>query len=109
MTYLIPLPQIPALLVMSLMQTAGHTTVVLTVRYLPLPTAEFNKVDEKWNGIQSCALIPSGEKWNEIQLCVLIPSGEKWNGIQLCLFNSTGREMEWNTVVCTKSIGREVK
>ena len=84
MTYLIPLPQIPALLVMSLMQTAGHTTVVLTVRYLPLPTAEFNKVDEKWHGIQ---------------LTVLIPSGEKWNGIRLCLFNSIGREMEWNTVV----------
>ena len=84
MTYLIRLPQIPALLVMSLMQTAGHTTVVFTVRYLPLPTAEFNKVDEKWNGIQ---------------LCALIPSGEKWNGIQLCIFNSIGREMEWNTFV----------
>ena len=94
MTYLIRLPQIPALLVMSLMQTAGHTTVVFTVRYLPLPTAEFNKVDEKWNGIQ---------------LCALIPSGEKWNGIQLCLFNSIGREMERNTVVCTNSIGREVE
>ena len=97
MTYLIPLPQIPALLVMSLMQTVGHTTVVLTVRYLPLPTAEFNKADEKWNGTQLCVLIPSGKKWNEIQLCVLIPSGEKWNGIQLCLFNSTGRE-KWNGI-----------